>query len=254
MGASCVVLLAFLLLPAHVSSQGLRLPINMNRAGASQKLAGSQSADARASSDAALGSARVLMNDWSTIQGRAAAAWGPARWLALRRSSSCTQREKGSLCGVDLSAMDSRAALLVAASPAAYDTRVAGDNGGFVAAPAPRNQYECNACVGMAVSAAADVAVAKALFKALTGPTYSARHLFFCNAPAGPRAIPPSCASGWAMQAALVTLARNGPRVPVEQCLPFVEKLSDIPEDCEYMCTLTAQRHLLAVHVIHPDA
>jgi hypothetical protein len=140
-----------------------------------------------------------------------------------KQAAGCKDPGSGTLCGINVKAEANRAALVVATSPAAYDTRVPGHNGGFPAAPPPRDQGGCNACVGMALAGAADAAVAMALRRPAGdgsgGPLVSARSLFFCSAQG--RAA--NCAEGWELRPALEDLSRKGNTVPLEACLPWMD-------------------------------
>jgi hypothetical protein len=161
------------------------------------------------------------ITNWKSILNQATTTWSGPNWQAARTSSRCADRGSATLCGVDISntAAANKAALLVAASPAAYDTRVSDQVGGFAAAPAPRDQYDCNACVAMAVAAAADAAVAMALGRANPGPLISARCLFFC---ADASSAGPNCGEGWELVSALNGLEkRKG--IPTDACLPFLD-------------------------------
>lgn len=163
-----------------------------------------------------------LEGSWGSVLSTASSVWSKQGWQQLRssRPQACNKRVSNSFCGVDTSYEEAQAALLVATSPAAYDTRNAADNGGFVAAPAPRNQYDCDACVAMVVASAADAAMAMALLTNITEPMYSARYLFLCNTA---RMLDNSidCKSGWDLNAALDELARQA-YIPMERCLPFL--------------------------------
>lgn len=69
----------------------------------------------------------------------------------------------GVLCGQDLESTEAATTLRIATSPAVYDTRNTSHTGGWVFAPTPSDQGDCNSCVGFALAAAAQSAAAAAL-------------------------------------------------------------------------------------------
>jgi hypothetical protein len=142
-----------------------------------------------------------------------------------KKAGSCKDRGSGTLCGIDVKAGAKKDALMVATSPAVYDTRIPAHNGGFSAAPPPRDQGDCNACVGMALAGAADAAVAMALRRpagnASGGPLVSVRSLYFCSA----QVTAGNCAQGWELRPALDGLIRReGNTIPLEACLPWRDR------------------------------
>lgn len=215
--ACCVALLAgacALLAPCALA-QGVR-DAESDRAGATDTPAG------------------LPIGKWQAVKKDAASKWSEDAWNKGGRSAQCASRktdERGSVCGVDVSSAEDKAALLMATSPSSYDLRNPDHNGGFVAAPAPRDQYDCYAAVAMAVAAAADAAVSKATGRSNALPLVSARHLFFCSAP-DDTGNAPDCNSGWDVAAALGFLG-EGVSLPADRCLPFGDSdfLTALPDD-----------------------
>ncbi|WIA41525.1 hypothetical protein OEZ86_008895 [Tetradesmus obliquus] len=155
-----------------------------------------------------------------------------ARKLGLlyqpRRASSCRAIPRagaagqaavpaGTLCGVDVASVQGKAALTVATSPAAYDSRSLQATGGLNLVRPARNQGQwCGACVAFAVTSAAETAMAARLgVNATDLPALSERDLMYCSTKSA------GC-GGWLFQDALENLRGRSlqPLQPLD-CMPF---------------------------------
>lgn len=192
------------LAPAPAAAQGLRSDTD--------KLGGSET--------------RNILKSWFN--------WG--RWAPGRYYGNNNCRQGGSLCGSDMADKINKDHLQSITSPPVYDLRIADHNGGFVAAPPRRDVRSCNAGGAMAVAAAADVAIAKATQRELSGPEVSAYQIMFCgDIPANDL---PNCSQGMTPKYAVDVLVDKMPYVRTEECMPFVSEddADDFVADDTQMC------------------
>eukprot|EP00878_Enallax_costatus_P030502 GHUV01033211.1.p1 GENE.GHUV01033211.1~~GHUV01033211.1.p1 ORF type:complete len:556 (+),score=56.28 GHUV01033211.1:494-2161(+) len=159
-------------------------------------------------------------------------------WARQRRRAPCIgDRATANLCGASLLSTVDAATLLIATSPAYYDTRNKSHTGGLYLAPEPRDQGICNACVAYAVAAAAQSAAATTLaVNSSAVPFVSARQLMFC----GPQKA--DCGTGWKLQQALPVLdesskwAKEG--LFAYDCMPMDDVTNEMPSEdyCKPTC------------------
>ena len=154
----------------------------------------------------------ALSKHWATIHTRSQ----DLRYRWSRTSSCQGKRSKpGTLCGLDVSAADSQAALLLMASPWVYDARNPEHAAGASPIGVPKDQGKCNSCVAHTMTALAEAAMASRLgVSASSLPPLSPRDLFFCGQKKG------QCNTGWTPQDALHELVSRD-RLKREECLPF---------------------------------
>ncbi|KAI8475500.1 MAG: hypothetical protein J3K34DRAFT_50907 [Monoraphidium minutum] len=174
-----------------------------------------------------------LQNSYSAAMAQAEslrAAWKSTLRPACRAASK-------TLCGTgNFESDQARDALMLAASPQAFDSRDPSEMGGFNPISPPGDQGDCNACVAFSIAAAAEAAVASVLRTGALGartPRLSPRDLFFCGA-TGAEA---DCLYGWTFNQALAELAVRKQPLASWKCLPF-EDVEDLPVSqlCKPLC------------------
>jgi len=163
------------------------------------------------------------------------------RWRAEYKVKPMVACSKGtsSLCGSKSSSnggVSVFAQLLMATSPNSYSSIDARDVHGRKLVSTPQKQGECEACVGFAVAAAAETALATTMYTDVSQTSISVQGLFFCS----DKGIFRGCKSGWNLADAVSSLRDRAGSIPIASCLKYNPDISGVltrGELCQQTCT-----------------
>lgn len=179
--------------------------------------------------------ARKAQDELSTLLSRSSAF---IRQYSTQRKSVCSASggSRRSLCAAGGGGDSADDALMIAASPQVYDSRLKDDTGVAPLVSTPKEQGECTTCVAFVIAGAAEAAVASALGKPASQYDLSEMQLHKC--PADPKAPRSICLDATNLRAALtnfVDLQSNGQLVD-DKCMPYSVKGLESDSACKYSC------------------
>eukprot|EP00877_Chromochloris_zofingiensis_P003871 jgi/Chrzof1/13485/UNPLg00572.t1 len=154
-------------------------------------------------------------------------AWKSA--FKLQPKVSC-KGSGGTLCAASTNNSQEYAQLVLATSPYRYSSRSVKDVGGYSPLDSCRDQGGCSTCVGFAVTAACQAAIASGLqVNGTSIPAFSVQDLQLCS---GGSQV---CSSGSAMLDALTQIKQRN--ITTESCLPYQADVTNTLPKCLYQCS-----------------
>eukprot|EP00877_Chromochloris_zofingiensis_P001286 jgi/Chrzof1/11158/Cz05g26030.t1 len=154
-------------------------------------------------------------------------AWKSA--FKLHPKVSC-KGSGGTLCAARTNNSQEYAQLVLATSPYRYDSRSLKDVGSYSPLDVCRDQGDCSTCVGFAVTAACQAAIASVLqVNGTSIPAFSVQDLQLCS---GGSQV---CSSGSFMIDPLRQIKQRN--ITTESCLPYQADVTNTLPKCMYQCS-----------------